>query len=143
SQYAAARMNTQLKFKSAENYQKYKAKQTRARGRAGPGLETLTARYEAAKAARDAEFLRENSGRFPPQLEFVEKEELFDALVSFAQKMVFSADHQVLFHEHPGSARVAKGMVVSFFGGGSDPAAIQSSYVNVLQSIGNAIIVSV
>ena len=111
----------------------------RARGRAGPGLETLIYFYSRQK---EIQFRKSPQGQIPPHTFSIEEAELFDALIHFSQKILFAANEDVLFAERRGAPQLLSAEFDNFFNGGSDPVAIQDSYVRVLQSIGNSILVS-
>jgi hypothetical protein len=112
-------------------------KHRRARARPGDGLELIYQRYATAKKAALA------NGTPALGTDYSEKEvELFHALISFSQKILFSANNNVLFAESIGLPPRIRADADFLIKGGADPDATEKSYVRVLQSIGNSIIVS-
>ena len=120
----------------------YRNKLYRARGRTGEGLETLVRRYIAAKRNADGEFEAAYPHQIPPRRYVPAEGILFDALAHFSEKVLFSANNSVLFNERVGFPTLLKSDSVFYWQGGADPNAVKSSYVTVLQAVGNSILVS-
>jgi hypothetical protein len=110
-----------------------------ARGRPGSGLGALTVMYMARKTQLD---LKTPRGRVPEQRYFPEEGELYDALIHFAQKTLFCANNYVLFNEKIGLPQAIQGSSDIALHGGIGPFQARDSYVTVLQTVGNSILVN-
>jgi hypothetical protein len=111
-----------------------------ARGRPGLGLESLTYLYLERKR-REVEDAKP-PGTIPDHRPWPEDMELFDGLIHFSQKVLFSDNQDVLFREKLGLPRAITGGVDVVFNGGRFPTEVQDSYVRVLQAVGNSILVN-
>jgi hypothetical protein len=121
---------------------RYRQKLRAARGRPGPGIESLVDAYFTEKSKQNAMTDPRQLGKLPIPYYTPEEGDLFDALIYFSEKILFNANNGVLFGEQPGLPPQVKAGVVRFFHGGSDPNLVGNSYVTVLRAVGNSILVS-
>jgi predicted nucleic acid-binding Zn-ribbon protein len=119
---------------------RFKQKLYAARGRAGTGLETLINDYYAANKLDTDKRYQRDPNRIPQKRYLPEEGVLFDALIHFSEKILFNANNDVLFGEQAGGApALATAWVFLALEGGSNPKSVTSSYVRVLQAVGNTI----
>jgi hypothetical protein len=105
-----------------------------ARARPGKGLEALTSDYLEELAKPNGKAKREHLPSEFPQL--------YDALILFADRVLYVANNEALFEENSGLYFDLKDFGKDILIGGSDVAAANKSYVRVLQSVGSSIIVN-
>lgn len=130
------------KVKALRSDPVYKQKLRAARGRPGPGIESLINAYFEQKRKQNVPPANEPPGKLPIPYYTHEEGDLFDALIHFSEKVLFNANNSVLFGEQPGLPPLGKAGIVRLFHGGSDPNLVSNSYLTVLQAVGNSILVN-